>query len=92
MEKLLRLLQHNPSHAGFFMYYTPSQLLGLLYSHYYPGYLQDSTVVLTKSDSDLIFCLQLLSQILNCTLHLSLRESIDHLCIYPILQIGLIHK
>ena len=28
------------------------------------------TVVPTKSDSDIIFCLQLLSQILTCTLHL----------------------
>ena len=29
------------------------------------------TVVPTKSDSDVIFCLQLLSKILTCTLHLS---------------------
>ena len=29
-----------------------------------------STVVPTKSDSDVIFCLQLLSKILTCTLHL----------------------
>ena len=50
------------------------------------------TVVPTKSDSDTILCLQLLSKILTCTLHLSLRESIDHLCMYPILKIGLLHK
>ena len=29
------------------------------------------TVVLTKSDSDVILCLQLLSKTLTCTLHLS---------------------
>ena len=29
------------------------------------------TVVPTKSDSDVIFCLQLLSETLTCTLHLS---------------------
>ena len=45
-----------------------------------------------KSDSDTIFCLQLFSKTLTCTLHLSLRESRDHLCINPILQIGLIYK
>ena len=46
----------------------------------------------TKSDSDVIFCLQLLSKTLNCTLHLSYRELIGHMCINPILRIGLIHK
>ena len=51
-----------------------------------------TTVMPTKSDSDIIFCLQLLSKTLICTLHLSLCESIGHLCINPILQIGLIHK
>ena len=50
------------------------------------------TVVPTKSDSDVMFCLQLLSKTLTCSLHLSIRESIDHLCINPILWIGLIHK
>ena len=45
------------------------------------------TVVSTKSDSDVIFCLQLLSKTLTCTLHLSQRESIDHLFINPILSI-----
>ena len=49
-------------------------------------------VVLTKSDSDVILCLQLLSKTLTCTLHLSMQGSIDHLCINPILWIGLIHK
>ena len=37
------------------------------------------TVVPTKSDSDVIFCLQLLNKTLTCTFHLSYRESIDHL-------------
>ena len=50
------------------------------------------TVVPTKSDSDIIFCLQLLSQILTCKLYLRQHESVDHLCINPILWIGLIHK
>ena len=44
------------------------------------------TVVPTKSDSDIIFCLQLLSKILTCIVHLSQRELIDHLCINPILN------
>ena len=38
------------------------------------------------------FVLQLLSKTLTFTLHLSLRELIDHLCFNPILSIGLIHK
>ena len=46
----------------------------------------------TKSDSDEIFSLQLLSKTLTCTLKLSLRESRDHLYINPILRIGLINK
>ena len=50
------------------------------------------TVMPTKSDSDVILCLQLLSKTLTCTLHLSLRESIDQLCINPIMKIVLIHK
>ena len=32
-----------------------------------------TTVVPTKSDSDVILCLHLLSETLTCTLHLSLR-------------------
>ena len=40
-------------------------------------------VVPNKSDSDVVFCLQLLSKTLTCKLHLSLRESIYHLCINP---------
>ena len=52
----------------------------------------NATVVPAKSDSDVIRCLQLQSKILKCTLRLSKRESIDHLCIIPFLQIGLIHK
>ena len=42
-----------------------------------------STVVPTKSDSDIIFCLKLLSQILTCTPHLCLHKLIDRLCINP---------
>ena len=52
----------------------------------------NGTVVPTKSDRDVILCLQLLSKILTCTIHLSYLESIDHLCINPILWIGLTHK
>ena len=44
---------------------------------------EEATVVPTKSDSDVILCLQLLSKTQTCTLHLSIRESIDHLCINP---------
>ena len=51
-----------------------------------------TTVVPTKSDSDVILCLQLLSKTLKCTLHFSQSKLIDHLCINPILRIGLIHK
>ena len=47
-----------------------------------------ATVMPTKSDSDVVLCLQLLSKKLNCTLYLSECESIDHLCINPILRIG----
>ena len=47
----------------------------------------DLTVMPTKSDSDVILCSQLLSKTLTCTLHLSIRESIDHLCINPSLCI-----
>ena len=51
-----------------------------------------ATVVSTKSDSDVIVCLQLLSGTLTCTLHFCLHESIDHLCINHIQRISLIHK
>ena len=40
------------------------------------------TVLPAKSDSDLTFCLQVIRGL----------ESIDHLCINPILWIGLIHN
>ena len=43
-----------------------------------------ATVMPTRSDSDVILCLQLLGKTLKCTLHLSQSESIDHLCINPI--------
>ena len=46
----------------------------------------------TKNDSDILFCLQILSKILTYEHHFSLYESIYHLCINPILRIGLIHK
>ena len=51
----------------------------------------DSTILPAKSDSDVMFCLQLLSKTLNCTHHLGSRDSKDLLCINPILWIGLIH-
>ena len=44
----------------------------------------------TKSDSDVIVCLQLLNETFTCTPPFCLRESIDHLGIS--LRIGLIHK
>ena len=56
------------------------------YEHHGP------TVVPTKSDSDVILCLHSLSKTLTCTLHLSLHELIDILCINPILRIGLIRN
>ena len=46
------------------------------------------TVAPTKSDSDGILCLQLLTKQLTCTIHLIKCESIDLLCINPILRIG----
>ena len=45
----------------------------------------------TKSDSDVILCLQLLSKTFTYTLPFSLRKSIDHLCVIPFTRIGLIH-
>ena len=50
------------------------------------------TVVPTKSNSDVILCLQLPSQTLMSKLHLNQLKLIDHLCFNPILWIGLIHK
>ena len=41
-----------------------------------------STVLLAKSDSEVMFCLQIYQDL----------ESIDYLCINPIHRIGLIHK
>ena len=54
--------------------------------------LTPSTVVPANSDSGVVLCLQLLSKTLTRTFYLSWGESIDHLCINPILRIGLIHK
>ena len=51
-----------------------------------------TTVAPTKSDSDEILCLQLIIKQYTCTIHLIKCESIAHLCINPILRIGLIHK
>ena len=54
-----------------------------------------TTAVPTKSDSDAVLGLvskTWLSKTLTCTLHFSEPKSIDHLCINPILRIGLIHK
>ena len=52
------------------------------------------TALPTKSDSDELFWLQLLSETLTCTLHFCWRESIDHLCLNPILRItaGVIYR
>ena len=58
---------------------------------YGSGHLRNSTVLSVKSDSDVVFCLQLLSKTLTCTLHLSQCESIDHLCVNPSMRVGLIH-
>ena len=52
----------------------------------------EATVMPAKSDSDVVFCLQLLSKTLTCTLHLNQCESIYHVCINAILRIGLMHK
>ena len=53
----------------------------------FSGLIVEATIVVpTKNDSDVIFCLQLLSKTLTCIHHLSERESINHL------RIGLIHK
>ena len=59
---------------------------------YHTDLIWITTVVPTKSDSDVILYLQLQSKTLACTLHLSIRGSIDHLCINPIQRLGLIHK
>ena len=64
-------------------------ILRILWTHHYKT---SFTVVPTKSDSDVALCLQLLSQTPTYAHNLSLCESIDHLCIHPILRIGLIHK
>ena len=63
-----------------------------LHMHTFRALIRHYTVMPTNSDSDIILCLQLLSKTLTCTLHLSIRQSIDHICINPILQIGSIHK
>ena len=51
-----------------------------------------TTVLPAKSDSDIIFLLIIVRKTIMCTLHLSYWELIDHLCINPILRIGLILK
>ena len=64
-------------------------ILRFLLTHHYKT---SFTVVPTKNDSDVVLCLQLLSQTPTYAHNLSPCESIDHLCINPILRIGLIHK
>ena len=76
----------------FFRYNLNHTYSFILSKHGQHQKVDKSTVVPTKSDSDVIFCLLLFSKTLTCKLHLSLRESRDHLCINPILRIGLIHK
>ena len=73
--------------------------IGRLFEYIYILYYQSSitihfppTIVPTKCDSYVLLCLQLLSEKIACTFHLTLRKSIDHLCINPILRIQLIHK
>ena len=46
------------------------------------AYATDATALPAKSDSGVMLCLQSYQDL----------ESIDHLCIYPIRRIGLIHK
>ena len=64
----------------------------IFFSNINKSFYRQATVVPTKSDTQVIFCLQLLSKTITFTLHLSQHKSIDHLCINPILRIGLIHK
>ena len=52
------------------------------FSMFVNSYFYKATVLPAKSDSDVIFCLQVITDL----------ESIDHLCINPIHRIGLIHK
>ena len=51
-----------------------------------------STIVPTKSDSEIGFHFQLLSKTLTCTRHLSQCETMDQPCINPILWTRSIHK
>ena len=44
-------------------------------------HLAKSTVVPTKSDSDVILCLQLLSKTLTCTVLPSKSDSVDIFCL-----------
>ena len=46
----------------------------------------------TKSDSDVILCLQLFSKTLTCALVLSLRESRDNLCIADRINTQVIYR
>ena len=80
MKAYIRLTLEKKSNKGVFVCYLQQIIFKI-----------GTTVLLqAKSDSGVVFCLQLLSRIFTYTLHLSLCESIDHLCIYPLLQIGLI--
>ena len=83
-----------------FFCFASVSVSGSIYPKYWGSFIlitkltlksKQDTVMPTKSVSDVIFCLQLFSKTLTCTLHLSLHESRDHLCFNPILWIGLIH-
>ena len=54
------------SHSGYKVQPVPIYPNSNLCCH-----LDEGTIVPNKSDSDVIFCLELLSKILTCTLHLS---------------------
>ena len=58
-------------------------MIKLPYLHRFRKKNHTTTVVPTKSDSDVIVCLQLLSETFTCTLHFCLHESIDHLPLNP---------
>ena len=60
-------------------FYNPYQLSLVVFKVF--ANVCGTSFVLSKSDSDVMLCLQLLSKTISCTLHLSMCESTDHLCI-----------
>ena len=50
------------------------------------SFIKHTTAVPTKSDSDVILCLQLLKLNTNVYTSIELRQLIDHLCFIPILR------